>query len=89
MESNVNFVQIVPQTKEEKVAMYMKHSKKEIIEMLLNCQTVMDAKTVVENKQNKSCDNCIHCRKIVSGYMNSLLLSCFKFIIVDKYSIFI
>lgn len=79
METNANFVQILPQTKEEKVAMYMKHSKKEIIEMLLNCQTVMDAKTVVENKQNKSCDNCIHCRKIVSGYMNDPIeIRCLK-----------
>ena len=44
MKTNANFVQIVPQTKEEKVAMYMKHSKKEIIEMLINCNDMIDLK---------------------------------------------
>ena len=62
MKNAANFVQVVPQTKEEKVVMYMKYSKEEIIEMLLNCQDV------IENQQKKNCNNCIYYREIHSGY---------------------
>ena len=32
---------VVKQTHEEKVAMYMKHSKKELIEMLISCNEAL------------------------------------------------
>lgn len=62
-EDNANFVQVIPQSKEEKVAMYMKHSKKELIEMLLNCQEMLDP------VNNKCCDTCISCHKVYSSFI--------------------
>ena len=50
MENNANFVQVIPQSKEEKVAMYMKHSKKEIIEMLIHCNENLELKTTKNEK---------------------------------------
>jgi len=35
-------LQKVEMTHDEKVAMYMKSSKKELIEMLINCNTILD-----------------------------------------------
>lgn len=43
-------LQIVEQTKEEKMAMYMKLPKKQIAEMLINCNDVITALT-----QSKNC----------------------------------
>ncbi len=40
-------VQIVEQTKEEKLAMYMKLTKKELAEMLINCNEIIDKITPV------------------------------------------
>lgn len=37
-------IQIIKQTDEEKMAMYMKLSKKKIIEMLINCNKILDKK---------------------------------------------
>lgn len=39
---SVNYIQIVEMTKEEKVKMYMKHTKRELIEMLINCNNILD-----------------------------------------------
>lgn len=35
-------VQIIPQTKEEKIAMYMKCTKKQLAEMLWACNVILD-----------------------------------------------
>jgi hypothetical protein len=35
-------IQIVQQTKEEKIAMYMKCTKKELSEMLVNCNILLE-----------------------------------------------
>ena len=43
-------LQIVEQTKEEKMAMYMKLPKKQIAEMLINCNDIITALT-----QSKNC----------------------------------
>lgn len=37
--------QIIEQTEEEKIAMYMKMPKKQIIKMLLNCNRLIDELT--------------------------------------------
>lgn len=42
-------LQIVEQTKEEKMAMYMKLTKKQIAEMLINCNDIVTALTPVKN----------------------------------------
>lgn len=42
-------LQIVEQTKEEKMAMYMKLPKKQIAEMLINCNDIITALTQVKN----------------------------------------
>ena len=39
-----NFMQIVEQTHEEKIAMYMKCTKKELIEMLIECNRLLHIK---------------------------------------------
>ena len=44
-------LQIVEQTKEEKMAMYMKLPKKQIAEMLINCNDIITALI-----QEKNCD---------------------------------
>ena len=41
-------LQIVEQTKEEKMAMYMKLPKKQIVEMLINCNDIITALTQAE-----------------------------------------
>lgn len=38
---NTNFMQVVEQTYEEKVAMYMKCTKKELIAMLIQCNLLL------------------------------------------------
>jgi hypothetical protein len=40
--SLTNYIQVVEQTQEEKIAIYMKCSKKELIEMLLENQRLVD-----------------------------------------------
>ena len=73
MEDNANFVQVIPQSKEEKVAMYMKHSKKELIEMLLNCQEMLDS------VNNKCCYTCISCHKVYSSFSTEPIhVSCLR-----------
>ena len=42
-------LQIVEQTKEEKMAMYMKLTKKQIAEMLINCNDIITALTQAKN----------------------------------------
>ena len=42
-------MQIIEQSKEEKMAMYMKLPKKKLAEMLINCNEVLDAKSAVVN----------------------------------------
>ena len=42
-------LQIAEQTKEEKMAMYMKLPKKQIAEMLINCNDVITALTQAKN----------------------------------------
>jgi hypothetical protein len=42
-------LQIVEQTKEEKMAMYMKLPKKQIVEMLINCNDIITALTQAKN----------------------------------------
>ena len=42
-------LQIVEQTKEEKLAMYMKLPKKQIAEMLINCNDIITALTQAKN----------------------------------------
>ena len=54
-------LQIVEQTKEEKMAMYMKLPKKQIAEMLINCNDIITALT-----QEKNCS--------IPPVSNSLLL---------------
>ena len=44
-EAKALFLQIVPQTHEEKMAMYMKLSKKELAEMLINCNVLLEVKS--------------------------------------------
>ena len=39
---DVNYVNVVPMTKEEQIAMYMKLSKKELAEMLYNANEVIN-----------------------------------------------
>lgn len=38
----VNYMQVVPQTDEEKLRMYMKMPKKKIAEMLVNCNRLLE-----------------------------------------------
>lgn len=42
-------LQTVEQTKEEKIAMYMKLPKKQIAEMLINCNDIITALTQAKN----------------------------------------
>jgi hypothetical protein len=57
-------LQIVEQTKEEKMAMYMKLPKKQIVEMLINCNDIITALTQAKNcvipavMGELTCDNC-------------------------------
>ncbi len=38
----IDMIQEIEQTKEEKTAMYMKLTKKELVEMLIECNDVLD-----------------------------------------------
>ncbi len=49
-------LQIIEQTKEEKVAMYMKLPKKQIVEMLINCNDIITALPI--DIHMLSCDGC-------------------------------
>jgi hypothetical protein len=57
-------LQIVDQTKEEKMAMYMKLPKKQIAEMLINCNNIITTLTQVKNcfipdgMGELTCDSC-------------------------------
>jgi len=56
-------LQIVEQTKEEKMAMYMKLPKKQIAEMLINCNDIITALTQAKNcvipaVSNHVCPDC-------------------------------
>lgn len=58
-------MQIIEQTKEEKMAMYMKLPKKQLVEMLIESNRVLDtlAKTVkyndnIEQSEPLACDIC-------------------------------
>ena len=50
-------IQIVEQTKEEKVAIFIKLPKREIIEMLINCNDIITGLTK-SNSYDLVCDNC-------------------------------
>ena len=39
---DINYMQVVEQTHDEKVAMYMKCTKKQLIEMLIECHRLLD-----------------------------------------------
>jgi len=52
----MNYMQIVEQTDEEKLAMYMKCKKKQLAKMLIQCNKIIDANFPVvtyERKQTK------------------------------------
>ncbi len=57
-------LQIVEQTKDEKMAMYMKLPKKQIVEMLINCNDIITALTQAKNcvipavMGELTCDSC-------------------------------
>ena len=57
-------LQIAEQTKEEKMAMYMKLPKKQIAEMLINCNDIITALTQAKNcvipavMGELTCDSC-------------------------------
>lgn len=53
-------IQKVEQTKEEKMAMYMKLPKKQVVEMLINCNDIITALTQAKNAVmgELSCDSC-------------------------------
>ena len=57
-------LQIVEQTQEEKMAMYMKLPKKQIVEMLINCDDIITALTQAKNcvipavMGELTCDRC-------------------------------
>ena len=57
-------LQIVEQTKEEKIAMYMKLPKKQIVEMLINCNNIVTALTQAKHcvtpvaTGELTCDSC-------------------------------
>ena len=58
-------MQIIQQTDEEKMAMYMKLPKKEIIAMLIQCNKILDSRMVVnENfvQTNVSGSVCNYCK---------------------------
>ena len=42
MENNIGFMQIAEQTDEEKLAMYMKCTKRKLAEMLIQCNKLLD-----------------------------------------------
>lgn len=48
-EEFIDMLQILEQTKEEKMAMYMKLPKKQIAEMLINCNDIITALTQAKN----------------------------------------
>lgn len=56
-------IQIVKQTHKEKIEMYMKSTKKELIEMLIECNRLLDSKgkefkhTTVEDWEKAICEH--------------------------------
>jgi hypothetical protein len=51
--------QIVEQTREEKIAMYMKMPKKHLVDMLINCNDIILTLTQAKNYVSSlSCDKC-------------------------------
>ena len=59
-----NYYQVADTTKEEKMAMYMKLPKKQIAEMLINCNDIITALTQAKNcaipavMGELTCDSC-------------------------------
>lgn len=53
-------LQIIEQTREEKIAMYMKLPKKQIIEMLINCNDIITDLTQINGniEAEPTCDSC-------------------------------
>lgn len=49
-EANANYVHIVEMTHEEKVKMYMKCTKKNLVEMLIECNRLLPKPSVVTTK---------------------------------------
>lgn len=50
------YMQVVPQTHEEKVAMYMKCTKKQLVEMVIECNRILDTiKPTVTTATSKYC----------------------------------
>ena len=44
-EAKALFLQVVPQTHEEKIAMYMGLPQKDVVEMLINCNTLLESQS--------------------------------------------
>lgn len=49
--NNIDYCQVAEMTREEKVTMYMKHTKRELIEMLLKNQEILVSKKKCQLKQ--------------------------------------
>ena len=53
-------IRVIEQTDEEKMAMYMKFPKKELAQMLINCNRILDARpiTVTHMEITTNCSGC-------------------------------
>lgn len=56
--SNINYLQVVQQTREEKIKMYMKLTKKQLAEMLVNCNDMLDRLSGWPPQQQKPQEPC-------------------------------
>ena len=50
-------IRIKEQTKEEKIVMYMKSTKKELIEMLIECNRILDLHLPLQINENDDSDH--------------------------------
>ncbi len=56
--SSVNYMQVIEQTDEEKMAMYMQQPKEKLCEMLIQCNKIIDSMSSplhVYNTENERC----------------------------------
>ena len=51
---NTNYYQVVEQTKDEKVAMYMKLTKRELIEMVIHCNELLGKMSDTNNRKYRT-----------------------------------
>ena len=72
-EAKALFLQVVPQTHEEKIAMYMGLPQKDVVEMLINCNTLLESQSGIskaeEVKEVAKPEYKIHQADYVSGYL--------------------